>query len=104
MDLRAYYEKVRAAAGTIAGVDAVMVSVATPEGGKAGVKTEVPREIAARLMADGRARVATDEEAEEFHNVNVLAKAKHEQDEAARRIQVMVIPSHGLDSRPKARN
>ncbi len=93
MDLKAYYGKVRDAEGTLTGEHFVMVSLATSEGGKAGVRTEVPRSIAARLIAESRARVASDEEAAEFHEANRAARERYEEDEAARRVQVMVIPA-----------
>lgn len=93
MDLKAWYGKVREAEASLAGEHFVMVSLATPEGGKEGVRTEVPRSIAARLIAENRARVATDEEAKEFHETNRAARERHEEDEAARRVQVTVIPA-----------
>lgn len=93
MDLRAYYRKVREAEAGLAGEHIVMVSLETEEGGKSGIRTEVPRSIAARLIAEGRSRVASEEEAERFHEANREAKARHEQEETARRVQVMVIPS-----------
>ncbi|HEX4273751.1 MAG TPA: hypothetical protein VHZ74_00280 [Bryobacteraceae bacterium] len=96
MDLRSYYKKVRDADATLSGDDIVMVSLETPEGGKGGVRTEVPRAIAARLLAELRARVGTAEEASEFHEANRVAREAHEQSEAAKRVQVMVIPSHEL--------
>jgi hypothetical protein len=94
MDLRSYYRKVREADATLTGQDIVMVSLDTSEGGRAGVRTEVPRMIAAKLIAELRARVATEEEAREFHETNREARDAHEQEEAAKRVQVMVIPSH----------
>jgi hypothetical protein len=93
MDLRTYYRKVRDAEATLTGEHFVMVSQETSEGGKEGVRTEVPREIAARLIAEVRARVATDDEAREFHEANRAALEKHLEEEAASRVQVMVIPS-----------
>ncbi len=93
MDLRAYYRKVREAEAGLAGEHIVMVSLETEEGGKSGIRTEVPRSIAARLIAEGRSRVASEEETELFREANREAKARHEQEEAARRVQVMVIPS-----------
>jgi hypothetical protein len=99
MDVRAYYRKVREAEGTLTGEHIVMVSFATAEGGKDGVRTEVSRATAARLIAEGRARVATDEEAAEFREQMCAAREKYEQDEAARRVQVTVIPSHMLPRR-----
>jgi molybdenum-dependent DNA-binding transcriptional regulator ModE len=96
MDLRSYYKKVREADETLSAEDVVMVSLETPEGGKAGVRTEVPRAIAAKLLAELRARVATAEEAREFHESQRVAREAHEQSEAAKRVQVMVIPSQEL--------
>jgi hypothetical protein len=96
MDLRTYYKKVRDAEATLAGEHFVMVSLETSEGGKEGVRTEVPRPIAAKLIAEIRARVATDEEAREFHEANRAALDRHQQEEAASRMQVMVIPSHEI--------
>jgi hypothetical protein len=96
MDLRAYYRHVRDAEATLTGEHQVMISMATPEGGVAGVRTEAPRAIAAKLIAEGRARVATDEEAAEFNKGNKDARLRHEREESAKRIQVMVIPSAEL--------
>lgn len=96
MDLRSYYGKVRDAEATLTGEHVVVVSLATSEGGKEGVRTEAPRSIAARLIAETRARVASEEEAKEFHEANRVAREKHEQEESARRVQVMVIPAHEI--------
>jgi hypothetical protein len=73
-----------------------VASLATSEGGKEGVFTEVPRRIAAKLIAEGRARVATEEESAQFHEGHREAKRQYEMEEAARRVQVMVIPSQEL--------
>jgi hypothetical protein len=99
MDLRAYYRKVREAEASLTGEHMVMVSFATPEGGKEGVRTEVPRSTAARLLAEGVARIATDDETADFREQMRAAREKHERDEAARRIQVTVVPSHELTRR-----
>ena len=96
MDLRTWYKKVRDAEAGLTGEHFVMVSLATSEGGKEGVRTEVPRLIAARLIAESRARLATEEEALEFREANRLALEQHKQEEAAKRVQVMVIPAHKL--------
>jgi hypothetical protein len=96
MDLRSYYKKVREAEATLTGEHVLLVSLETSEGGKAGVRTEAPRAIAAKLIAEERARVATEEEAREFYEANRQARVAHEQDEAAKRVQEMVIPAHRL--------
>jgi hypothetical protein len=93
MDLRAYYRKVREVEASISDEHVVLVSLATPEGGKAGVRTEAPKAIAAKLIAEGRARLASAEESEEFRTANRAAKEKFDQEEAARRMQVVVVPA-----------
>lgn len=93
MDLRSYYKKVRDAEATLTGDNAVMVSLATSEGGIEGVRTEAPRGVAARLIAEGRARLATEDEAVEFRDGLKAARTRYEQDEAARRVQVVVLPA-----------
>jgi hypothetical protein len=96
MDLRSYYRKVRDAEATLTDEHVVMVSLETSEGGKAGVRTEMPRAVAAKLLAEARAQVATEEEAREFHEANRDAREAHEEAEAAKRVQVMVIPTREL--------
>lgn len=93
MDLRAYYRKLREVEATIPENHVVLVSLATPEGGKPGVRTEAPRGVAAKMIAEGRARLASGEEAEEFRTANRQAKEKFDQEEAARRMQVVVVPA-----------
>lgn len=96
MDLRSYYRKVRDAEATLTEEHVVMVSLETSEGGKAGVRTEMPRAIAAKLIAEVRARVATEQEAREFHEANRESREAHEESEAAKRVQVMMIPTRRL--------
>ena len=62
MDLRAYYQKIRDVEAKIPGPYAVVVSLATPDGGKAGMLTEVPRRVAAKMVVDGTATLAVDGE------------------------------------------
>jgi hypothetical protein len=66
MDLRAYYEKIRKIEASIDAIFAVVISRATPDGGRVGIKTELPRAIAARLIADGKADLASSEDAGRF--------------------------------------
>ena len=64
MDLRAYYREVREVQRSFTEPFVVVVSEKTQDGGRAGVKSEVTTEIAARLIVDGKARAATAEETE----------------------------------------
>ena len=62
MDLRDFYKRIREIEATIDSAFTLVVSHDTADGGKAGVMTEAPRAIAARLIAEGRARMATPDE------------------------------------------
>lgn len=76
MDLKAYYRKIREVAKSLAGDYQLIVSLATPDGGKAGVITEVATAVASRLIVEAKARKATDEEAKRFREEQ---KAKREE-------------------------
>jgi len=66
MDLRGYYKKIREIEAKIGDVFAVIVSLESPDGGKAGTQTEVSRALAAKMIAEGMARLATSEEKQAF--------------------------------------
>jgi hypothetical protein len=66
MDLRAYYRKLRGIEAELREDSVVIISRGTSDGGRAGVKSDVPRALGARLMVDEKADLATPEEAAEF--------------------------------------
>jgi hypothetical protein len=66
MDLRAYYRKVRGIEAELREDSVVVVSRETGDGGRAGVKADVPRALGARMIADEKADLATEDEAMEF--------------------------------------
>jgi len=66
MDLRVYYQRIRKIEAGLKDPYAVIVSRETPDGGKRGVKTEVPRALAAKLIAEEKADLATPEESAQF--------------------------------------
>lgn len=103
MDLRVYYRKVREVMEAIAGEFAVIVSRETPDGGKPGVMSETSRAIAARLVVDGRARLATKEEAAEFAEQEELNRLKAEEDLAPARWPVAVLSDSDLTALKNAR-
>jgi len=96
VDLRIYYQKLRQIEAGLSEPYVVLVSLATPDGGKAGLRTEVPRELAARYIADGKARPASEEEARAFHQEQLTARKEAERREAAGRIQLAVVPESEL--------
>ncbi len=91
MELKVYYQKLRQVEGSIAEPYVVVSSLETPDGGRAGVLTEVPRGLAARLIVEGGARLASSEEAVTFREQIAEAKRLAEQSAAASRIQVTVV-------------
>ena len=66
MDLRAYYRRIRGIEAEIREDSVVIVSRATSDGGRAGVRNETPRAVAARLVAEEKADLASEEEAASF--------------------------------------
>jgi hypothetical protein len=62
MDLRGYYQKIREVESKIADVFAVIISLETPDGGRAGTQTEVTRSLAAKMIVNGLAKLAEAEE------------------------------------------
>ena len=62
MDLKSYYQKLREMEAALPSDYVVVVSKETPDGGRAGTLTEVPRRLAAKLILDGAAELATEEQ------------------------------------------
>ena len=91
MDLRAYYQRLRETEASIEDEFVVVVSNATSDGGKAGIQTEVRRPVAARLIVEGRARLAAAEESRVYRTELREAKQRADDAAAAARLQVTVI-------------
>ena len=60
MDLKNYFRKVREAEASILSPHVVVVSLPTRDGGVGGRLTEMSRELAAKLLVEGRARLAEE--------------------------------------------
>jgi hypothetical protein len=91
MDLRLYYKKVRDVSAKLTDGFPVVVSLETPDGGKSGVLTEVSRPLAAKMMVDGTARLASAEEAGAFREMHAAAKRIAEQEAQASKVQLAVL-------------
>ena len=96
MDLQVYYRKIREIEQGLNSASVVVVSRETPDGGRDGVRTEVPRHVAAKMIVEGGARLATPEEASAFQEQNAEAKRKAEQLAAASRVQYTIISQNEL--------
>jgi ethanolamine utilization cobalamin adenosyltransferase len=66
MDIRIYFQKVREIESSIKEPFVVVASLETPDGGKAGTLTEVTPSAAARLVVEGKARLANADETSEY--------------------------------------
>lgn len=91
MDLKVFYQKLRKIEQEIADPHVLVVSNETPDGGRAGQKTEVTRAIAARLIVEGRARLAGAAEIAEYRGALDQARQDAEQRSMAQKIQVSVV-------------
>jgi hypothetical protein len=98
MDLRHYYANIRQAEAKLEGDFVIVASLETADGGKAGVISEAPRSLAAKLIVDGRARVASEEERRAFEGRNAQMRKLAEQAAAAKRVQVTVVSESDLRS------
>jgi hypothetical protein len=93
-----YFQKIREIERSIADQYPVVISLETPEGGKAGIATEVSRELAARFVADGKVRLATQDERSAFYAEAKAALAAAEEALVASKIQFTVVHDHSARS------
>lgn len=98
MDLRHFYSEIAIVEAEIEGKDAVVVSLETSDGGKPGAVTEVPRAVAARMVVEKRARLATEEEAEWYRLEAAEAHRRSLETQLAQRVQVTVVSENELQT------
>lgn len=96
MDVKQYYRKIAEAEAKISDAYPVVVSRQTEDGGKAGVVCEVSRPVAAKMIVENRAVLATAAEKEQYLEQQVLARKLAEKVEMARRVQVAIISESDL--------
>ena len=97
MDLRLYYQKIREKEASITEEFPVVVSRETGDGGKEGTQTEVPRRLAAKMVVEGQARMATAEETAGYRERQAEARRQIEQSAAAGRLQISVLSTKELE-------
>jgi ribosomal protein L9 len=99
MDVKQYYRKLREVEAGLADRFPLVVSVETPDGGKAGMLSEVPRGVAAKLLVEGRAVLANEQQKEQYRLEQEAAKKASEQARLARSVQVAIISDSELHAR-----
>lgn len=91
MDVKQYYRKIHDVEAGLKDKYPMVISLETPDGGKAGVVSEVSRPLAAKLIVEGRAALANDAEIERYRQEQAEAKRSAEKAELAKRLQVAII-------------
>jgi len=105
MDLRVFFQKLRKIEQEIVEPHVVVVSHETPDGGRAGQLAEVSRSIAARLILEGYAHLATAEESAGFKGAARKALEEAQLRLMADKVQVNVISDadlRAMKSAPRA--
>lgn len=97
MDLQKYYERIRSLEREIVEEYPVIVSMKTADGGQADVFTETPRALAAQLIVEGKARLASEREAQEFRHKHALERQRKEEKELGGRLPLRVISEKDLE-------
>jgi hypothetical protein len=98
VDLKQYFRKMREIEGTIADPFALIVSLETPDGGKAGMITEVSRFNAAKMIIEGRAVLANESQKDAYLAQQEAARKAAEKAELAKRVQVAILTDPELGS------
>ena len=93
MNLKSYFQKLREFETSIVEPFVVVVSHETSDGGKEGLLTEVSKAVAAKMIADGRGHLASEEVAREFQEKKAEAKRAADTEAAANRMQVTLVPA-----------
>jgi hypothetical protein len=96
MDLRTYYQKIRDTEAGIPTQFAVVISKTTDNGGKSGLPVEVTREVAAKMMVEGSAALATPEQTATFHAKQAAANKAAKEAAVGEKLSVTVVSSDDL--------
>lgn len=102
MNLKAYYQKIREVERTLVEPYTVLVSHATPDGGRDGVFIEVPSQLAAKMIADGKGHLAATDEARAFRQKTADAKRAADDEALASKMQVTIVPTAELRKSSKS--
>ncbi len=101
MDVRIYYQKLRQKEREIEAAHVLIISLETPEGGRGGQATEVGRELAARMIVEGRARLATEAEVAAYEAEQERGRLEAEEKALSGRLLVNLVPQMVEPARPR---
>jgi hypothetical protein len=98
MNLRAYFQKIRVAEASIEEDAVLTISLPTDDGGLEGIRSEVTRALAAKLIVEGKVRLATPEEAEAHYASQAERRRQIAESDAANRLQVAILSDRQVES------
>jgi len=104
VDLKQYFKKVREMEASITEPYPLVTSLETTDGGKSGVVTEVSREIAARMIVEGRASLASDLQKNRYLEEQSAARRAAEKAQMAKRLQLAIVADPGTPGEPELQN
>jgi len=91
MEMRQFYKKIKELEEGIKSEEVIVVSNETPDGGIPGIKTEVKRSLAARMLAEGKVRLGTDEEAQLYQMEKEACYKRAQELISSSRVQLAVL-------------
>jgi hypothetical protein len=103
MDVRQYFRKIHEIESSLEDEYPVVVSLDTPDGGKAGMIFEVSRQNAAKMLVENRVTLATEEQKQQLREIQATARKAAEKAELAKRIQLAIISDTELATQVSAR-
>jgi hypothetical protein len=98
MDVKQYYRKIQEIENGLTEEFPFVVSAETSDGGKPGVINEVSRSLAAKLIAEGRAVLATSAQKKEHLERQSALREQARKADIARRLQVAIVTDSNLNA------
>jgi hypothetical protein len=92
VDLKQYFRKIREIEAGIDDAFVLVTSLETTDGGRAGIVSEVPRNLAAKMIAEGCAAIATKAERDAYVERQEAGRIAAQKAEVAKRLQVTIVP------------
>jgi len=96
MNLKQYFQKIRDTESEIVETFPILISNETEDGGKAGRYTEATRAVAAKMITEGRARLATPDEAKTYREAQGEAKLAADRAADASKVQFTVVSTSDM--------
>ncbi|MFL6417307.1 MAG: hypothetical protein ACJ74Y_16745 [Bryobacteraceae bacterium] len=103
MDVKQYFRRLREIEESFVDKYPVVISLETPDGGKAGLVAETSRPVAAKMILEGRAILASTEQKAAYYEHQEATKRAVEKADIARRVQVAIISDPEFQSQAIAK-